>query len=380
MQLITKMRKGRPKSTGLLTERVMRTALNSGHLNFSPFSLQVEWLPQSPDTGFDGLLHVRWDPHGVTLTYGFQVKTHWTSLALQQFARRVRTGDQAEAPLRPMIILPYLSEPHLAQLQEHGLSGIDLCGNGLLLDPPRHFVLRMGAKSRFPTTNATPSIYHSQNISSLVARIFLLTPRFLGVNAVHNACRDHMMRLMGEQPALSLPTVSKALTVLEHDLVILRKGRALALTDPARLLEGLERSFQPPVTTSTHLGKTDLSATACWDTLRSLGPALRVVSTGRGSAVHYTGLAGPERLQVYVSDLQRAREALRSRETVAFPNVELLETTDEAAYFDARENNGVLWASPLQTYLELSRASPRERDVATNLRKTLLRNSTSTPS
>lgn len=372
------MRKGRPKSTGLLTERLMMTALKSGHLSFSPFVLRVEWLADA-GVGLDGLLHVRWDPHGLELPFAFQVKTRWSSLALQQFAQRVRTWGPAPRAPRPMVILPYLSETHLTKLQEHGLSGLDLCGNGLLLDPPRLFVLRMGGKSRFPTASATPSIYQSQNISSLIARIFLLEPHFFGASAVLGACRERMMRLAHAQPPLSLPTVSKSLTQLEHDLVIARRGRMRTLTDPVRLLEGLERSFQPPITTGTHLGKTDLSTAAIWSALRGLDPGIRVVATGRGSATRYTGLAGPERLQLYVSDLPRAREALHSRETVAFPNVELLETTDEVVYFDAREDSAALWASPLQTYLELSRASPRERDVAGDLRKRLIQHAATAP-
>ena len=111
------------------------------------------------------------------------------------------------------------------------------------------------------------------------------------------------------------------------------------------------------------------------DLRRMSGDLTEVAATLRTTA----GDTGPERLQLYVSDLPRAREALHSRETVAFPNVELLETTDEVVYFDAREDSAALWASPLQTYLELSRASPRERDVAGDLRKRLIQHAATAP-
>lgn len=373
-----KKRIGRPKSTGLLTEQEMMRALTSGHLAFPPFSLRVQWLSGPADPGFDGIVHVRWDAHDLEVPFAFEVKSKWTSLALQQRAQRARTHPSSMPLLRPMVILPYLSDEHLARLQEHDLSGLDLCGNGLLLDPPRLFVLRTGAKSRFPTTNATPSIYQSHNVSSLIPRIFLLVPHFLGIHAVLDACRERIMQSSAEPPLLSLPTVSRTVSRLEQDLAISRKGRVLKLEDPDRILTGLERSYQAPVVTSSWFGKTTLSATASWLALRQQQD-LRVVTTGRGSAAHYTGLAGPDRLQLYVSDVRRAQDVLGARETAAFPNVELLETTAPVVYFDARESASALLASPLQCYLELSQASSRERDVATTFRTRLLQTATRIP-
>lgn len=372
------MSKGRPPSTKLLNEREMRRALTSGRLVFSPFTLRVHWSTPAADPHFDGILQVRWDAHDLESSFAFAIKPRWTALDLQRLGDHGRTQPTAASPLRPMVILPYLSEAHLTQLQEHGLSGLDLCGNGLLLDPPRLHVLHIGARSNFPTARAVPSIYQSRNLSTLVPRSFLLAPHFASAQAVLDACHARMRPPIADPAPLSLPTVSRALTRLEHDLAIVRKGRALRLTDPARILDGLERSFQPPLITGTHLGKTTLSAAACWSALEQ-HPALKFATTGRGSAPQYTGLAIPDRLQLYVSDLEVARQLIQSRETVAFPNVELLETTDEAAYFDARHHPDGIWASPIQTYLELSQASARERDVAVALRSKLLQAAASAP-
>ena len=41
-------------------------------------------------------------------------------------------------------------------------------------------------------------------------------------------------------------------------------------------------------------------------------------------------------------------ERLSGSRTDRFPNVELIETDDEAVYFDAREDAEFWWASPVQ--------------------------------
>jgi hypothetical protein len=173
---------------------------------------------------------------------------------------------------------------------------------------------------------------------------------------------------------LTLPTVSKALRELDEDLITERHGRERRLRDPARLLESLQRSFRLPLATPTSY-KSGVSTDEIWTRLTKLSPSLRFVVTGRGSATSHAGLAGPARIQLYVTDLALAREALDAKPTQAFPNLELTETRDEAPYFDARVEHGVPWSSPLQCYLELTRigGDPRERDVAEKLGAALLR-------
>ena len=42
----------------------------------------------------------------------------------------------------------------------------------------------------------------------------------------------------------------------------------------------------------------------------------------------------------------------------------LEETQDDIVYFDIRRENGVIWASPIQTYLELMSGDKRDRETA----------------
>lgn len=95
---------------------------------------------------------------------------------------------------------------------------------------------------------------------------------------------------------------------------------------------------------------------------------MRYVATGDGSAGWYRLLSSGEKLSLYVDDLQKATSLLEIKESHVFPNVELIEEESEPFYSDARVEGAVRWASPIQTWLELSLAGPREREVAKTLK------------
>lgn len=319
----------------------------------------------------DGVLRACSDERGLERRFVFECQTEWTRRGLEQIVDRLRSVSK---PCLPLVIFPYLSGEQLAELRALRISGLDLSGNGLILDPPRLFVLCTGAEKQFKASSARSSIYQSRNVATLIPRVFLAEPFFPTVKAVHKACQSRMMVPHDQKSPLVLSTVSKALARLEDDLVLTRKGRELRLCDPDRLLSSLTRSFELPIPheKSRFLGRTSLTDLAIWSRLNQLRPVVPTVVTGRGSAGRYTGLAGPERLQLYVRDIGAVVRELEARPTQAFPNLELIETQEEAPYFDAREHAGVLWSSPVQTYLELQRGDPRERGVSPRLHAHIL--------
>lgn len=320
------------------------------------------------ERGLDGVLRARVEGAPPERRFAFECKAEWTRKSRSEAIARLRRRSEQ---LQPLLIAPFWSERDLEELRKEGVSAVDISGNGLLVDRPSLFVLRTGAKKRGKLVPATPrlSIYSSENAVTLVPRIFFSQRVFPTTTAVLEACQWMSMPLAERAPPLTLPTVSKALKTLDEDLVTDRRGRERRLRDPTRLLEYLQRGFRLPAG-SPMTFKTRVSEPDIWTRLRQLRPDVRFVVTGRGSAGRYTGLAGPERVQLYVSDVKRVQEALEARPTQAFPNLELTETHEEAPFFDAREEDGVAWSSPVQCYLELSRpeSDPRERDVADRLR------------
>ncbi len=355
------------KALGVSDELLDR--IRSNQLKLGPFTFTLEEETHGPG---DGVLSATLEHHKFERRFVFESKVSWTRQSRIDAIARLRS--ECGRKLLPMLIAPHLSERVLYDLLEENISAIDLCGNGLLIDLPKLFVLRTGAKKPKPLIQPTRiSIYDSSNVTTLVPRVFLAQPTFPTTTAVLDACHARIMQLGDDTLPLTLSTVSKALRELDGELVTDRRGRERLLRDPERLLELLKRGFRLP-SGSPLTFKTRLKSDEIWARLSAHRPTLRFVTTGRGSAPHYTGLASPSRLQLYVSDPQAIALILEAKPTQAFPNLELTQTADEASYFDARERDGVLWSSPLQCYLELARpgADPRERDVAEALRLKLL--------
>jgi hypothetical protein len=95
---------------------------------------------------------------------------------------------------------------------------------------------------------------------------------------------------------------------------------------------------------------------------RSIKP-IQVPITGESSAAEYATLTPDKVVSIYCSRLEPTMELVSSiiDETSRFPNVKLLETTEPVVYFDCREQGGIPWASPIQTWIELARRDTRQQ-------------------
>jgi hypothetical protein len=71
-----------------------------------------------------------------------------------------------------MVFMPFLTVQQLQDLEREGYSGIDLCGNGVVVAPGTFVVHRSGGKNRFPSSALIKNIYRKN--SSMVGRAFFL--------------------------------------------------------------------------------------------------------------------------------------------------------------------------------------------------------------
>jgi len=62
----------------------------------------------------------------------------------------------------PMLFMPFLSDRQLQELEREGLSGIDLCGNGVVIVPGTIAVFSSGRKNRFPSSVLIKNIYRKK--------------------------------------------------------------------------------------------------------------------------------------------------------------------------------------------------------------------------
>lgn len=354
----------------LSVEKELLRALASQALTFKPFQLTASDAPQElRELAFTGVLTARRATH--EFRFAFQCTNTWTRLGLQQFLRAAASLPRA-SKLLPLLVVPYLSERHIDVLDEAGVSGLDLSGNGLLQASPSLYVRSSGASSKHKLRASPTYVYRSWKLTTLIPRLFVQQPFFPTVQSVLDACHARIMRHGTGPTPLTLPTVSKALSQLEADLVIARKGRELRLLHPDRLLAGLARNYKPPETTTRFRGRTQLSPGEVWAILENLRPDTRAIVTGRTSAPRHTDLAPTEQLQLYVSDASQVAAALQAQPTEAFPNLELLETHEEGVYFEAEPDGNTNWSSLTQIYLELTAGGAREIEMSNHLRTRLL--------
>jgi hypothetical protein len=267
--------------------------------------------------------------------------------------------------LWPMVFVPYLSEEQLSQLEREGISGLDLCGNGLIMAPGEMLLYRTGRPNLYPQSGPIKNIF--RGASSLVARVFLLRPTYSAVGEI----REEIERLGG---TVALSTVSKALAGLEEELIVGRQSGEIRLLQPEKLLQRLVENYRPPEITRRFIGKSRVSPEALL-----LGQAewadendLSLRFTGVSSVRHYATMAREETLSVYCSDVAGLLERLGTdvQQQSRFPNLELLQINSDVVYFDRRL---VAWASPLQTYLELATGGKREQETAEDVKALILR-------
>lgn len=346
----------------------MVAALVDGAAAFPPFT--VSYAEVEPKVGdgssrADARVTLAWERKQVR--FAVEVCRLWSPKAfaqLQDAARRAaaRTG------LRPLVLVPYLGEEQLAALEAQSLSGLDLCGNGLVVVPGQWLVRRSGAPNRFRWEGGLKNVYRGQ--SSLAARLFLLKPEFRSAKEF----REELLRRGGD---VAPSTISKVCQGLEADLVV-ERGRGpggaaqrMRLLQADKLLDLLVENYTPPRVARTFVGKLRISRESLVERLTDLS-GLRICLTGAGSIAAYAVAARESMQCFYCSDLDRLAKALGDavQRTARFADATFFETNDDAAYFDRRAG---LTASPIQTYLELAAGEKRDRDAAVQVREGLLR-------
>lgn len=175
---------------------------------------------------------------------------------------------------------------------------------------------------------------------------------------------------------MGLGTVSKALKVLEEDQIVYRQ-RGIRLVGPDKLLEALADNYirsnkEPRIRLKIQGDKASLMRLL---RARAGAVSLPIVATGLSSVSRYAVMQREDVLSVFCPEIALLLDSLGGKETDRFPNVELIQTDEQPRYFDAREEEGFFWASPVQTYLELTTGDKRDQETAEQVKDYLLRGS-----
>ncbi len=278
--------------------------------------------------------------------------------AIRQAKKAVMPGEW------PMIQVPYLSPGALEELEKEAVSGVDLCGNGVVIVPGRLYVLRSGQTNQYRDSRPLNNPYRGR--SAMVARMLLDSPHWKSLTELTAA-----LETAGEK--LSLSQVSKAVQALKEDLIVSKHAGSISLIDPLRLLDKLGREWRKPATGSRLALRVPPGTD--WAGVLSSSPSLKWAVSGESSVSHYTMFSqgGPRHL--VVSDAMLAMTLLQGtpEPITSFADFALIETDSPDFYFGNEiDDNGVRWASRLQTWLELQCGDARQQDAARELRKQLL--------
>ena len=355
------------------TEREMIEQLRSGKVSLPPLSLRFleEDLEAGGSLRFDAVVEISWRKS--MEKFAVECKARSTPKAFQDGLNMLKTSSLPK-DYRPLLLLPFLSERQLQELEREGISGIDLCGNGVVVVPDMFAVFRSGEKNRFTSSAPIKNIYRKN--SSMVGRVFLIRP---GYDSVQEICAEINRRNLlvngWDKRPMSLSTVSKSLRTLEEDLVVERNG-VIRLLKPDKLLEKLCLNYTPPKIKERIRLKVQQESETLRQTLleQSRELSLPLVAAGTSSVGQFAVMERGELLSVYCPRLQMLLDRLPGSQTDRFPNLELVETEDETVYFDAWQEANFWWASPVQVYLELMAGDKRDQETAEQVKSSIIEN------
>lgn len=180
--------------------------------------------------------------------------------------------------------------------------------------------------------------------------------------------------------SLSLAMVSRALQRLEEDVITrAHKGHKVWLLQPEKLLDALQKAYLPQRGRLLWQGRVELSEADLLPRLFANAQTVhrKVIVTGLGSATRYAALAMENTARLYVETVtppELLLQGLKATPAPHFPNLEIYAAPDSAVYFDGVvAQEGVVWASPLQTYLEMmQQGDSRLQDSAAQVRARIL--------
>jgi hypothetical protein len=352
------------------TEKEMLDQLRQGKVQLPPLTIRLldDQLKVGEDKRIDAYIEAKWKRKSAR--FAVECKALSTPKFFQNSINYLKSLPLPKNVF-PMLIMPFLSEQQLKELERVGINGIDLCGNCVVVSPGTFSVFRSGGKNRFPSSAAIKNIYRKN--SSMVGRGFFVYPDF---QTVQDICatinkRNLLVNRWNKKP-MSLSTVSKVLKTMVEDLIITR-NETIRLLQPDKLLEKLSENYNPPAVKKRIRVKIPENNKSILKLLSEQSQQLELplIASGTSSVARYTVMQRGDLLTVYCPKVEMLLKKLPWGQSHRFPNLELLETEDEPVYFDARQEDGFWWASPLQVFMELMVGDKRDQETA-ELLKTLI--------
>jgi hypothetical protein len=353
------------------TEKEILDQLRQGKVQLPPLTIRFlgEQLNPGEDKGVDAYVEVKWKRKSAR--FAVECKALSTPRVFQSSINYLKSLPLPKNVF-PMLVMPFLSERQLKALERVGISGIDLCGNCVVVSPGTFSVFRSGGRNRFPSSAAIKNVYRKN--SSMVGRGFFIHPGFQSVQDIRAKINQRNLLVSHwKKKPMSLSTVSKVLKTMVEDLIITRAD-TIRLLQPDKLLEKLSENYNPPAIKKRIRLKIPKNDPSLFKLLSEQSQQLKLplIASATSSVTRYTVMQRGDLLAVYCPAVEMLLEKLPGSQSDRFPNLELLETEDEPVYFDARQEDGFWWASPMQVFMELMAGDKRDQETAEQLKGLIL--------
>lgn len=285
----------------------------------------------------------------------------WSEAAFQ---RQLKRGQKLQSPV--ILIAPYFNEKKIQTLQKNRINGIDLCGNGIIIS--RGLLLGfVGRPNQFLSKEKHINPY--AGVTAQVLRVLLRSTTHKQLEHLH----QEIQRRGG---TITASGISRAMKALESDYIAGKKQSWRAvLWQPEAALEKLSQSWAKTSSRIIWRGRiqqplNEFLPKIFQNAARENAP---VVMTGIGSAPKYTNINLENTAYVYAESFEALLQDLPTEKTERFPNLEIRLSPDQNVFFDTyTDQQGIRWASILQSYLEMSRGDARLQDAAQPIKKRII--------
>ncbi|WP_160149404.1 hypothetical protein [Roseiconus lacunae] len=343
--------------------QLMLDRLHSGEPLLPP--LVIRHSSFGSDRAIDAVLEVAFNGAADTERFNVECKTRSTK---EDFRKATQQATENAKRLRchPLIFLPYLSPDRLAELESMAVSGIDLCGNGIVYVPNRICVVRTGQPNLYPDSRLVANPFRGR--SGLVARILIEKPHWETLSELTDAIAKH-----AQLKGLSLSQVSKTVSAYAEELLVLKDGNTIRLADPIRMLDQLGKNWRSNPSARSHYYRSSKGPLRLSELSNSTKLAWAL--TGESSATRYCTIAQGGPMKVAVSDMKLAESllSLTPESVPSFADIVLIETQDDAAFFaNEQDDDEVRYASRIQTWIELNAGDARQRETAKDLHQSII--------
>lgn len=318
------------------------------------------------DRAIDALIEVAFSNDVAVERFNVECKTRSTKedfrKATQQAADNARRLGS-----HPLIFLPFLAPDRLAELESLAVSGIDLCGNGIVYVPNRICVVRTGQPNLYPDSRPVANPFRGR--SGLVARMLIKVPQWETLSELTESIAKHA-QLKGP----SLSQVSKTISAYAEEMLVLKESNTIKLVDPVRMLDQLGKNWRLNPSGRNRCYRSSKGSLKLNELSNSTKLAWAL--TGESSATRYCTIAQGGPWKVAVSDLKLAESllSLTPESVPSFADIVLVETQDEASFFaNEQDEDGIRYASRIQTWLELNSGDARQRETAKDLYQSIIK-------